>query len=36
LEPLLLAWRDAGGRVSFGDFVQRLRADELEALILPS
>jgi sulfite reductase (ferredoxin) len=36
LEPLLVAWRDAGGRRSFGDFVQRLRADELEALVLPS
>ena len=36
LEPLLVAWRDAGGRLSFGDFVQRLRADELEALVLPS
>jgi sulfite reductase (ferredoxin) len=36
LEPLLVAWRDAGGRRSFGDFIQLLRADELEALVLPS
>ena len=33
LEPLLVAWRDTGGRRSFGDFVQRLPADQLETLV---
>lgn len=34
LSPLLRAWRDAGGRISFGDFVDR--TDDAEVLALLS
>lgn len=33
LTPLLTAWRDAGGRVSFGDFVDRSADEQVLALL---
>ncbi|MFO7629305.1 MAG: sulfite reductase, ferredoxin dependent [Prochlorococcaceae cyanobacterium] len=33
LEPLLLAWRDQGGKCSFGDFLERLGDDAIRDLL---
>jgi sulfite reductase (ferredoxin) len=33
LTPLLCAWRDAGGRISFGDFVERTADERVLALL---
>jgi sulfite reductase (ferredoxin) len=33
LEPMLLAWKEAGVRTPFGDFIARLAPEQLEALL---
>ncbi|MEB3198971.1 MAG: NADPH-dependent assimilatory sulfite reductase hemoprotein subunit [Synechococcaceae cyanobacterium] len=36
LRPLLLAWRDQGGRRSFGDFVAAIGRDRVQQLLSPA
>ena len=36
LEPLLLSWKAAGGRRSFGDHIEKLGAQEVSALLTAS
>jgi sulfite reductase (ferredoxin) len=33
LEPLLLGWKAAGGRRSFGDYVHKLGRDSVKTLL---
>jgi sulfite reductase (ferredoxin) len=33
LDPLLIAWRDQGGRRSFGDFIHKAGSDTVQALL---